>query len=317
MVVIRTAHPDEHHRIARVTYEGFGHGQPSRPDPDPDRLNLLLDAGARAASGDLLVAVDEAEAIIGTASLLRSGTALSRQAIDGEAELRLLAVLPTARRLGVGLGLMLEAINRVRLWGADALVLDTGPHNFRSQRLYHSLGFDRIPERESQMSSSGSPLAVFRYRLDDPDGLVARLSSGEAREVALRFWRRAIAGSKTSLGHSESPNDPEWSFGLESPGQAESSDRLEHVDVWRVEEREERRLAAVVLTHRLRPHEEIHGSGAPVLADSVLAPVAQPIVIGPGTESAAVHAAITRLLSVLAHGRLAIPGREPAAARAV
>lgn len=296
MVVIRTAHPDEHHRIARVTYEGFGHGQPDRPDPDPDRLNLLLDAGARAACGDLLVALDDAETIVGTASLLRSGTALSRQAIEGEAELRLLAVLPTARRLGVGLELMLEAIERARSWGAEALVLDTGPHNFRSQRLYHSLGFDRIPRRESQLSSSGDPLAVFRFPLDDPHGLVARLSSGEAREVALNFWHRANLDPTTPAAQPESPGG------------------LEDVDVWRVEKREERRLVAVVLTHRIRPRDAVNGSSGPVLPATVLAPVAQPIAIVPGAESAETQAEINRLLAALAHGGLAVPERETTAA---
>ena len=128
---VRTARPDEYDRVAEVTYLGFGHGEPG--------------------------------AILGTASLLRADSALVRQSRDGEVELRLLAVLPEARRRGIGEALMREALGRAHAWGAPALVLDTGPQNERSQRLYHRLGFERLPERETIPASRGGYLAVFRF----------------------------------------------------------------------------------------------------------------------------------------------------------
>jgi len=160
---VRTALPDEFERVGEVTYLGFGHGEPGAAQPDAARLVLLRGAAARAEAGDLLVAVDGSDAILGTASLLRADSALVRQSRVGEAELRLLAVLPEARRRGIGEALMTVAIDRARAWGAPALVLDTGPHNERSQRLYHRLGFDRIRERETIPSSRGGFLVVFRY----------------------------------------------------------------------------------------------------------------------------------------------------------
>ncbi|MFD4958882.1 GNAT family N-acetyltransferase [Microbacterium sp. NPDC058389] len=166
-VSVRTARADEFDRVGEVTYLGFGHGEPGAIQPDTARLALLRDAASRAHSGELLVAVDETDRIMGTASLLRADSALVRQSRGGEAELRLLAVLPEARRRGIGEALMREAIARGRAWGAPALVLDTGPTNERSQRLYARLGFERLPERETVPASRGGFLAVFRYAYDD------------------------------------------------------------------------------------------------------------------------------------------------------
>ncbi|GGC34599.1 hypothetical protein GCM10010974_16330 [Brevibacterium sediminis] len=308
MVLIRTAHPDEFRLVGRVTYEGFGHGSSERGEPTPERLALLMDAEARAAGGDLLVAVDDSDMIIGTASLLRADSALSRQASEGEAELRLLAVLPSARQSGVGLDLMREAITRARDWGAHALVLDTGPHNFRSQRLYHSLGFDRVPEREALPSSGGGPLAVFRYRLDDPEGVAVRLSNDAARRSALHF-RSRITSDPTMTQRSERMSE-------QNSGSSTESDLF---DVWRVETRDARRLLAVVLTHRIRPSEsEATESRAeqrsPLRSVSVLADVADPIAVAAESDYPDAHAAIGRLLDVLSHGGLAVPARERAGA---
>jgi len=165
LVTVRTARSDEFDRVGEVTDLGFGHGEPGAAQPDPERLALLRGAAARAEAGDLLVAVEPEGRIVGTASLLRSDSALVRQSQGGEAELRLLAVLPGARRRGIGEALMTEAIARARGWGAPALVLDTGPANERSQRLYHRLGFDRLRERETIPASRGGYLAVFRLDL--------------------------------------------------------------------------------------------------------------------------------------------------------
>lgn len=163
-IVVRTATPAEHREVGELTYRGFGHDDVRRPDPE--REALLRDAAARAAAGDLLVAVDEAtERLVGTASLLRPGGVLNRQSRGDEAELRLLAVLPHARRRGVGRALMDQAIERARAWDLPALVLDTGPGNHASQRLYHRLGFERLPERETLPASRGGFLVVFRYDL--------------------------------------------------------------------------------------------------------------------------------------------------------
>ncbi|MFJ3034364.1 GNAT family N-acetyltransferase [Curtobacterium pusillum] len=159
---VRLARPDEHDTVGLVTFRGFGHGLPGARQPTPERRALLLDAAARAADGDLLVAVDAADHPVGTATLLPPGASLTRQARGREAEIRLLAVVPEARRTGIARALMTAAIDRAWTWDVDAVVLDTGPQNTASQALYQQLGFVRQPARETQPASSGGMLAVFR-----------------------------------------------------------------------------------------------------------------------------------------------------------
>lgn len=166
-MLVRVARPGEWQTVADVTYLGFNHGVPGAREPSAARLAQLQDTAGRAADGDLLVAQDQASGeIVGTASLLRPGAGYCRQAAEGEAELRFLAVLPAARRRGIARDLMTEAIARARAWGATALVLDTGPQNAASQALYHGLGFARARERETKPASRGGTLVVFRYGFD-------------------------------------------------------------------------------------------------------------------------------------------------------
>ncbi len=164
---VRPARPHEVEEVGRLTFEGFGHHLPGEPQPSPERRALLLDAAARAREGVLLVAENvEAGALVGTASLLPSGSPLARQARDGETELRLLAVLPEARRSGVGWKLLDEAVALSIERGARRLVLDTGLENERSQVLYRRFGFVRRPEREKPRPAPSVQLAV--YTLDLP-----------------------------------------------------------------------------------------------------------------------------------------------------
>ena len=169
--MVREAREHEYDEVGSVTFLGFGHGEPGAAQPDEARERLLRDARTRAEQGAVLVAVDESQGrIVGTASLLRPGVPLTRQSRDGEAEVRLLAVLREARGAGAGWSLMTAALETARRWASvdgavDSVVLDTGPNNIRSQRLYARLGFDRVPERETQPASQGGFLVVFRYDL--------------------------------------------------------------------------------------------------------------------------------------------------------
>ncbi|WP_407344078.1 GNAT family N-acetyltransferase [Pengzhenrongella phosphoraccumulans] len=184
-IAIRTAAAGEHEIVGRLTADGFASG-PYGAATDPDRLALLHDAAGRAASGDLLVAVDSATgALVGTASLLRAGTRYARRAVAGEAEVRLLATSSAGRGRGIGAALMEAAIERSRAWGLDGLVVDTGAANLTAQRLYHRLGFERVPARETAHIPGIGVLAVFRYALQADGGVLVRLvHHGEVDRVA-------------------------------------------------------------------------------------------------------------------------------------
>ncbi len=65
-------------------------------------------------------------------------------------ELRLLAVLPEARGLGVGKALTEHCIARARGWGATALGLHTSDSMQVAMGLYEKLGFVRVPSHDFQ-----------------------------------------------------------------------------------------------------------------------------------------------------------------------
>ncbi|MCR1161727.1 GNAT family N-acetyltransferase [Paenarthrobacter sp. UW852] len=163
---IRQARPEEYDAVGRLTYEGFGHHLPGARQPDEQRLELLLDASARAREGLLLVAEDlETKRLVGTASLLPFGSRLSRQAEEGEVELRLLAVHPDARRTGLGQKILDESARLAAAQCAVRVVLDTAVDNVASQRLYRRLGYIRRPEREKERPAPKVQLVVYTLEL--------------------------------------------------------------------------------------------------------------------------------------------------------
>ncbi|WP_286138903.1 GNAT family N-acetyltransferase [Arthrobacter sp. OV608] len=105
------------------------------------------------------------------------------RAREGEAELRLLAVLPAARKQGFGAALLAEGAKIATEWGAERLVLDTAQHNLRSQRLYVRFGFEHRPERDVHREPPKVPLAVFT--LDLPYRPAAPGAGTESRDSAV------------------------------------------------------------------------------------------------------------------------------------
>lgn len=79
-------------------------------------------------------------------------------------EVRLLAVAPTARGLGVGRALMDECVRRARAAGATSL----GVHTSRSMRaalaMYAAMGFVRVPEHDFH-PEGGEVVEAYRLPL--------------------------------------------------------------------------------------------------------------------------------------------------------
>ena len=238
-LTVRTARDDELDAVAALTERGFGAG-PYGPTTDPERLRLLRDAAGRAAAGDLLVAA-EGDRLLGTLSLLRPGTGYTRQARYDEAEVRLLTTDPEARGRGVGALLVAESITRARAWGVQAVVLDTGPRNVASQRLYHRLGFERVVERETVVVARGvGRLAVFRYDLART-GLRVRL-------VAPHEYDRVAQLSVDAYGHDyDLPDDYRASL-------ADVASRAREHEVWVAEDLATGDLLGTVATPRAGGH---------------------------------------------------------------
>lgn len=179
---VRTARADELAAVGALTRRAFDAG-PYGATTDPARVRLMLDAESRARAGDLLVATLDGRPV-GTASLLRPGHGLTRQARADEAEIRLLAVDPGVQGHGVGAALVVAAVDRARAWGVHAVVLDTGARNVGAQRLYERLGFERTPTREDTEVPGVGRLVVLVLDLVRPGVLVRRIAPHEHDAVS-------------------------------------------------------------------------------------------------------------------------------------
>lgn len=198
---IREATPPEFEAVGAVTVAGFRQGPYGHLPTSPARAALLRDAAGRAASGTLLVAVatgigsHAAGTILGTASLLRSGSDYARMAAAGESELRLLTVLPEARGAGIGEALTRAALERALEQGSSALVLDTGELNLDAQRLYERMGFDRVQLAGGHQAEV--PLAGYRFALQHDSAVLVRLVRPDEHGVVGELAERAYAHDYT------------------------------------------------------------------------------------------------------------------------
>ncbi|WBB66615.1 GNAT family N-acetyltransferase [Micromonospora sp. WMMD812] len=146
-VLVRPATPADFPAIARLTlaaYEADGqlkgeHGYGT----------VLADVATRAAAGEVLVAVDEAGAVLGSVTFVLAGSRFAELSGPGEAEFRMLAVDPAAQGRGAGAALALACVARAGELGCSAVVICVRSGMAETaQRLYERLGFVRTPEKD-------------------------------------------------------------------------------------------------------------------------------------------------------------------------
>jgi ribosomal protein S18 acetylase RimI-like enzyme len=117
---------------------------------------------AVAASAEVSVAVDEAGEVVAVVALFAPGAPGRSVAGPGEAELARLAVARASRRRGVGRALVEVAAGGARDYGAEAIALWSRPYQVAAHRLYESLGYRRVPERDGEDREGGR----WVFRLD-------------------------------------------------------------------------------------------------------------------------------------------------------
>jgi ribosomal protein S18 acetylase RimI-like enzyme len=76
------------------------------------------------------------------------GSRYAEMARPDEAEFRMLAVDPTAQGRGVGRLLIDECLRRAAEAGREAVVICCRDFVTSAQRLYITMGFERVPERD-------------------------------------------------------------------------------------------------------------------------------------------------------------------------
>ncbi len=132
----------------------------------PEYLEVVRDARSRwaAPATTTLVALDSGtEGLLGTVVYAGPGSPWRNLGESVESEVRMLAVLPTARDRGVGEALMRACIARAKAEGCPRLVLCTEPNMLAAQRLYARLGFKRVPERDWSVRPG---LALMSYAME-------------------------------------------------------------------------------------------------------------------------------------------------------
>ena len=111
------------------------------------------------------VFVSEREgAVVGVVALAAPGAAGRAVAQPDEAELSRLVVTASARRLGVGRTLVEHCHEIATAAGWSAIALWSRRYQRAAHRLYESLGYERLPERD-RVDESGHERLVFRLAL--------------------------------------------------------------------------------------------------------------------------------------------------------
>lgn len=160
-MILRPAEPEEYGAVGALTVaayvaDGF-------LDHDDDYATELRDAARRAAEAELLVAVDPtSDELAGTVTFCLHDTHYAEITRPGEAEFRMLAVAPPARRRGAGHDLISWCVERAREQGCTGLVLLSLDRMHAAHRLYERLGFQRLPDR---YWSPAPGIALVAYRL--------------------------------------------------------------------------------------------------------------------------------------------------------
>ena len=116
--------------------------------PGAAYLAFLGDVAARDREDEVWVAETEEGTVVGGVTFVRPGSELCEIARGTEAEMRCLAVEPSARGAGVGEALTRLVVDRARAEGCEALVLCSSTKMLAAHPLYTRLGFTRLPERD-------------------------------------------------------------------------------------------------------------------------------------------------------------------------
>jgi ribosomal protein S18 acetylase RimI-like enzyme len=164
-IEIREARPEEYEEAGRVTE--LAYLEFARPGDESweGYLRRLRDVRTRAERTMVLVAVD-GDRVVGTATLEldhRIEPEDDPPLRPGQAEIRMVGVLPEARGRGLGRMLMEACLREARKRGKAVATLHTTRRMKVAQRMYESMGFRRGPDR---VFDDGFVLLSYSLELD-------------------------------------------------------------------------------------------------------------------------------------------------------
>jgi GNAT superfamily N-acetyltransferase len=161
---VREVRLDEHDTLSQVTVAAYANLLGD--DLSPGYAAELADVAGRAEAAVLLVAVDEADAVVGGIAYVPGPGPLAWFDEPDIAGLRMLAVAPEAQGQGVGAALIGASVARALAEGKRQLLLHTTRPMTTAHRLYGRAGFRRDPARDKVLTDG---LHLLAYALDLAD----------------------------------------------------------------------------------------------------------------------------------------------------
>ena len=161
---LRDARPEEYDEVSELIRDAYLEYQNHfPPDAWEGYVRNIMDVASRLGVADLIVA-EVAGRLSGAVTFYPGASHTERESWPaGWAGVRLLAVHPDARGLGIGRALMDECLRRCRQLSVPTLGLHTTELMNVARGMYERMGFVRTPDYDFKV---GSGLVVMAYRLD-------------------------------------------------------------------------------------------------------------------------------------------------------
>lgn len=166
---IREARPEEFSRVGELVASAYASlpGMPS-PDEQPEYYRMLRDVAKRASNSSIHVfaAVSDSGEVLGSVDFIddmkQYGSGGTAGSIPDAVGVRLLAVGPGYRGLGLGKALTLFCIARATELRKSRLILHTTRAMETAWAMYEKIGFERFPEIDFMQGK----LEVFGFQLN-------------------------------------------------------------------------------------------------------------------------------------------------------
>ncbi|MDE2234854.1 MAG: GNAT family N-acetyltransferase [Gammaproteobacteria bacterium] len=166
---VRQARPEEYPSLGKLIAEVYA-GIPGFPGPDrqPEYFKMLREVGKRAANTAIRVftAVSDSSELLGSVDFIQDmrdyGSAGTAASVPDTSGIRLLAVSPAARGMGVGKALTRYCLDQARALGRSRVCLHTTKSMQTAWIMYERMGFMRFPEIDFKQGT----LEVFGFCLN-------------------------------------------------------------------------------------------------------------------------------------------------------
>lgn len=161
---IRDARVEELDQVALLIRDAYQEYQTSfPPEVWEGYARDIMDVRGRLDTSELIVA-EHAGSLVGAITFYPNASGSEQEGWPpGWTGIRLLAVHPDGRGMGVGRALMDECLRRSRLRNARTLGLHTTELMAVARGMYERMGFVRVPEFDFH---PGTGVVVVAYRLD-------------------------------------------------------------------------------------------------------------------------------------------------------